>query len=57
MDKEKIRKALDAASKLMVVEVWAPPVHQFEIDRRYEARSAVQKLCLEALIELNKQDA
>jgi hypothetical protein len=53
MDYEKIGRALKAASSLIVVEVWAPAEHQFEKETRFKAREAVQKMCLEALLELD----
>jgi hypothetical protein len=52
MDREKIRKALTAASGLMVLEVWKPPVSDADHEERFNARSAVQKMCIEALHEL-----
>lgn len=52
--KEKIAAALKAASSLIVVEQWVTPEHEFEKERRYQARLAVQKLCIEAMNELEK---
>lgn len=54
MNVDLIRKALEAASSLMVIEIWAPPMHQSEKKRRFKAREAVQKLCIEATNELNR---
>lgn len=54
LDADLIRKALKAATSLVVAEVWAPPVHEFEKEQRFKVRDAVQKLCMEAEIELNR---
>jgi hypothetical protein len=54
LNADMIRNALKAASSLIVVEVWAPPVHEFEKERRFHARDATQRMCLEALHELNR---
>lgn len=53
MDKDKIRAALKAATHMMVVEVWSPPVGKREMEKRFKAREDVQKMCLEALAELD----
>lgn len=52
MDMKKIEDALQAASSLMVVEVWCPPEHKFEQEQRYKAREAVNRMCIDALNEL-----
>lgn len=57
MDIEKIRNALKAASSLMVVEVWCPQAHDFEKEQRYKAREAVNRMCIDALNELNGLNA
>ncbi len=57
MDIEKIRNALKAASSLMVVEVWCPPEHEFEKEQRLKAREVVNRMCIDALRELNGLNA
>jgi hypothetical protein len=52
--KGRIETALKAASSLMVVEVWAPPEHQFEKENRFKAREYVQKLCIAAQADLQR---
>jgi hypothetical protein len=43
MDHEKIRRALKAASSLIVVEIWAPAELQFEKETRFKARYPEEK--------------
>jgi len=57
MDIEKIRNALQAASSLMVIEFWCPPVHDFEREQRYKVREGVNRMCIDALNELNGLNA
>ena len=54
LNADMIRDALKAAVNLIVAEVWAPPVSESEKDRRFRARDDTQRMCLEALHELNR---
>jgi len=55
MDIEKIRNALFAARSLMIVDALAPAQHDFEIEKRDEARLKIEALIDEALKELPPQ--